>query len=592
MPLIAALSAGCSQDEGFGEVEPPATFIEDYEVVLENAPEGDIADVAEAALEVYLRQDDGANSRAFLVQRAQGDLDTLRRLLRSRGYFEGDATVEVSPPEAEEVTLTFRLDPGPRYTLADHRVELTELGDTPPQIDLARLGSPIGGPAVAEAILQAETRAVGRLRLAGFAYARFSERDAVADPETKTIEVTSLIQAGRRYDIGAIGFEGVTAVEEDYLRTYFEIAPGEQFNGAKLRETQRRLRDTGLFTSVRIARPPEPPADGILPLTIRVEERKPRTVTAGLRYDTDEGPEAFGRLTHRNLLGRNETATAEAITGLEEQTIALRYREPQYLRDRQALVASIELGRENSDAFDALTTDLHLGLERELTPRWTVGLGVSAEFARIRDEGETTDSQLFGLPAYLIYDSTDDPLDPKEGLRARLETTPYTGFSEDPVGFFVLDVTASTYVALTRDGAYVLALRGRAASIVGATLDDVPATKRLYGGGDQSVRGYAEDFVGPLDPFNDPVGGRAALEAGVELRARIWGDLGGVVFIDAGSITEAQAPDFRNGIQVAAGLGLRYYSPVGPLRFDVGVPLDARDADDPFQFYISIGQAF
>ncbi|MEM9199794.1 MAG: POTRA domain-containing protein, partial [Pseudomonadota bacterium] len=222
MPLIIALSAGCSQDEGFGEVEPPATFIEDYEVVLENAPQDDIADVAEAALEVYLRQDDGANSRAFLVQRAQGDLDTLRRLLRSRGYFEGDATVEVSPPEAEEVTLTFRLDPGPLYTLADHRVELTELGDPPPQIDLARLGSPIGGPAVAEAILQAETRAVGRLRLAGFAYARFSERDAVADPETKTIEVTSLIQAGRRYDIGEIGFEGVTAVEEDYLRTYFE----------------------------------------------------------------------------------------------------------------------------------------------------------------------------------------------------------------------------------------------------------------------------------------------------------------------------------------------------------------------------------
>ncbi|MEL7349611.1 MAG: BamA/TamA family outer membrane protein, partial [Pseudomonadota bacterium] len=110
--------------------------------------------------------------------------------------------------------------------------------------------------------------------------------------------------------------------------------------------------------------------------------------------------------------------------------------------------------------------------------------------------------------------------------------------------------------------------------------------------GSGSVRGFAEDFVGPIGPDNDPTGGRSVFEAGVELRFPIFGDLGGVVFVDSGAVTEDPVPTFDEGLQVAAGGGFRYYSPVGPIRLDVGVPLNGRDVDDSFQLYISIGQAF
>lgn len=595
-----ALIAGCSQDDGFGDVEPPETFIEDYQVVLQDAPEGDIADVAEDALEVFLRQDDGANSRNFLVQRAQGDLDTLRRLLRSRGYYEGDATVEITPPEAEEVVLTFRLIPGPRYTLAAHRLVLTDPADpasvapqdAPPALDLADLGSPVGRPAVAEPIVAAEDRAVGRLRRAGFAYARFRNRDAVQDLEAKTIEVTTVIEPGLRYRIGEISFAGVTAVDEAYLRTYLEAEPGEIFDGSKLQETQRRLRGTGLFNAVGITRPAEPPADGILPLTIAVEERLPRTVAAGVRYDTTEGPEVFGRLTHRNLLGENETGTIEATVGQELIEFDAELRKPQFLRDRQILVARVVARTEDREAYDGPTLISSLGLERSLTPRWTVGLGAAVELSRITDNRGTKESSFLGLPAFIAYDSTNDFLDPRTGERLRISATPYTGPSDGQnLSFLMLDVTASAYVPLTLDRNYVLAVRGRLGSVQGVEFDDIPANYRLYAGGGDSVRGYGRDLVGPIDAFNSPTGGLSVVELGAELRAEFVTDIGGVLFLEAGSVTEDNTPQFED-IQVAAGFGLRYYSPVGPVRFDIGFPINPRDVDDPFQFYVSIGQAF
>lgn len=601
--LLALLAvAGCARDDGFSEIPPPETQLETYEVVIEGAPPGDIEDVAEEALQVYLLQEDGAPSRAFLRRRALGDVDTLKRLLRSRGYYEGSVEVALSRPDrggeaaetpGEVVTVTFRIAPGPVYTLAAHRLETGPGDEALPPLDPAEFGSPVGGPAAAAPIVSAEDAAVGALRRAGFAYARFVERSAVADPEAKTIEVTSRLDPGLRYRIGAVSYEGVSSVPEEYLRTLETTREGEVYDGAKLRDFQRRLLETGLFTAVRVEPPEDPPPANGLPIRVTLEERKPRTVAAGIRYDSSEGPEVYGRLTHRNLLGRNEEATIETTAGLEFQEIAVSFRKPQFRRDRQALVAGLDLSREDRDAYDALQGEIGVGLERRLSRHWSAGVGLSFEVARIDDAGVTSDVFLWGVPAFVEYDSTDDPLDPKRGIRSRLELTPLTGDNDaDAVAFVVADLTASTYFALSEDGAWVLALRGRLGSVLGEDLPSIPVNHRLYAGGGASVRGYALDFIGPLDAQNDPVGGRSALELGAEIRARVWGDIGGVLFIEAGSVSPRAFPDFDEGMQVAAGLGLRYYSPVGPLRFDVGFPLNGRDADDPFQFYLAIGQAF
>jgi translocation and assembly module TamA len=107
------------------------------------------------------------------------------------------------------------------------------------------------------------------------------------------------------------------------------------------------------------------------------------------------------------------------------------------------------------------------------------------------------------------------------------------------------------------------------------------------------VRGYKFQSIGPLDSNNDPLGGRSLVEVSAEARIRIVGPFGIVPFIDGGQVYEEIYPRLSSEeLQWAAGLGLRYYSPVGPIRFDVATPINPRGIDDPFQFYISIGQAF
>jgi translocation and assembly module TamA len=121
----------------------------------------------------------------------------------------------------------------------------------------------------------------------------------------------------------------------------------------------------------------------------------------------------------------------------------------------------------------------------------------------------------------------------------------------------------------------------------------VPASQRFYAGGGGSVRGYKYQSIGPLDSKNDPLGGRSLVELNAEARIKIIDQFGIVPFVDGGQVYDEVYPELTSGdLQWAAGLGLRYYSPVGPIRFDVAFPLNPRGIDDPFQFYISIGQAF
>jgi translocation and assembly module TamA len=228
-----------------------------------------------------------------------------------------------------------------------------------------------------------------------------------------------------------------------------------------------------------------------------------------------------------------------------------------------------------------------------VTDHWRGGLGALTEASQIEDDGDDSTVYLLGAPFFAAYDGSNDLLDPTRGARLRLEATPFVGTQDNAdTEFLTLNAVGSIYQPLDDSRGYVLAARGRVASILASDLDSVPATRRLYSGGGGSVRGYAEDFVGPLDDDNDPIGGRSAIEAGIELRARLYGDIGGVIFAEAGSVSTQGFPDFADGVQAAAGLGLRYYSPAGPIRIDFAVPVNPRSADDAFQVYFSIGQAF
>ncbi|MEM9043958.1 MAG: autotransporter assembly complex family protein [Pseudomonadota bacterium] len=601
--LSLALLSACADNDGLNEplFQKPETAIE-YETEITGLPDEAATDIAEKALATFQREDDGAQSVAFLRRRASSDEAVVQKLLRSRGYYQGSVEITVTPIQPEEgtevtqATVLFEVDPGPVFTLASHDFEISSRGLSP-ELTAAEFGAPIGEPASAAAILDAENLAVLRLRESGFPYAARGKRQALADLEAKTIEVVTPIDAGPLAVYGNLTFEGLDEVEEAYLRTYLDFDVGQTFAQEELEDYQDELLATDLFDSISVRAPEDPPegeAPVSLPITVAATERKKRTVGASARYNTDDGPSVKLDYENRNLFGSNETFTAEAIAGLDLQSLTFGYREPQYLRDGQEFITQFKISNEADDAFDAQTATLTAGISRKLSDFWTVGAGGLLEASLIDDslEGES-ESYLFGIPLSATYDGSDDLLNPTKGSRLLAQVTPFVGsFDESFASFLTIDTRGSTYYDITGTKDYVLAARGRAGFILTDELSTVPDTRRLYSGGGSSVRGFEQRSIGPLDAAGDPTGGLSVLELNGEFRGTISGDLGGVVFVDAGSVSEEIAPNFEEGVQVAAGVGIRYYSPAGPIRVDIAFPLNGRGNDDTFQFYFSIGQAF
>lgn len=622
--LLAGWLAGCSTTESTDEplFAAPETAL-DYEVVLEGAPSEYVASLMERSLALYRQQEKGAASTAFLRRRAEGDIATAQKILRSRGYYQAEIETDVEappepdpaaapeepdpdtdgtpppvggerPPERPVAKAVFRITPGPQLTLAQHRLLVVDSGGTlPDPLEAAELGSPVGGPALAAAIVSAEGAAVAKLRREGRPYAKFRNRTAEADLEAGTLEVDSVIAAGPFYTYGEIEISGAPNVDPDFIQSYVPWEDGAVLNTEELKEFQSELFGTSLFSGVRVSPPEAPPLGPAAPVILELEEAPFRTVSLGARYGTDEGAAVRASFEHRNIFGAGERLGLNAELGVEDQIASVTFLKPQIWRPGQNLTAGLELRHIDDNAYQELGTTLTVGLTRELTERWTVGAGGLIEASQI-DEGMGEETAvLFGLPLFAAYDSSDDELDATRGQRLRFSVTPFTGvFQDEATNFLTLEARGSAYQDLLGDKRFVLAERGRIGTIVAGERARVPATRRFYSGGGGSVRGYESDLIGPLDAANDPIGGLSVIEAGIELRARIWGDIGGVVFADAGAVSEGRVPDFADGLQVGAGAGLRYYSPIGPVRIDIAVPVNGRDVDDSFQAYLSIGQAF
>ena len=257
----------------------------------------------------------------------------------------------------------------------------------------------------------------------------------------------------------------------------------------------------------------------------------------------------------------------------------------------------------DSDAFDARTVALVGSYERISTLLfqkkfgWAFGGEILATDERNRVIGGIARPRqtffigsLFGR---VTYDTSDSLLNPMEGFRLSAFAAPEVSRSNNDEDYYIrLQGDASLYQKM--NDSVVLAGRLRLASIQGSELPGIAPSRRLYAGGGGSVRGYGFQAIGPTNDLGEPTGGRSLVEVSAEARIKTGlfeGALSVVPFFDAGAVSIAQTPDF-NFVKYGAGLGVRYDSGFGPLRLDVGVPINPGPFDSPVAVYISLGQAF
>lgn len=607
---------------------PPAPGEFRYTVVLEGqvAELKGVADDIRASATLFKLSDRPVPARFVLEKRLDLDRALLRRLMDSRGYYGARITGTIG--EGAEPRVTLNVDPGPLYRLG----KLTVLGTEGSAAD-PELMKPIeanlkpGDPAVASAVLSAEATFLARLRDAGHLAAKVEKRDAVVDHATRTLDVTWRFDPGPLALAGPVTVTPVEGVDSGLIAGRVDLKRGEVLNRDRLDELRGDLNDLGVFSTVQVS--PDATkmaADGSVPVNITLGARKKHTIGASANFASDTGGGVEGHWTDRNLWGGAESLELSAglgrlsysgVTTDTEYQAGATLTVPDALTSFSKLSFATRVLSENPDAYRRKAWENTLRQSQRFSGGWTGSVGATAIYQSVKDrtdddddayedliggnEGdkETVRSWLLGLPVALRQDTTDSLLDPTEGFRLTVGTTPYKQIGGSDTQWWLLDNSASSYVDLgrvlneeARKGRIVAAGRVRLANILGSSLDKLPANQRLFAGGGGSVRGYKFQSVGPLDSHDDPLGGRSAIELNSELRIKVTDSIGIVPFVDAGNVDTSSFPKFQNDVAIGTGLGLRYYSPVGPIRADFAVPLTKRPSDDPWELYISLGQAF
>ena len=569
-----------------------------YEVRLEGIGEGDLLDLLRASSQLLALADKPPATTIGLRRRAEDDIGRLQTALRSEGYYDSKIDLDIDG-DAKPVLIRLQIDEGPRYDVAAYEVSYADAAAPAEAIrpTLEEIGVSLGMPARAPTVVASEQRLIELLQERGHPFARVADRKTFIDRERRAMTVQLAVDAGRAATFGPLVFTGQEEVGEDYLRRLADWSEGVTYDRRVLRDLQRRLSSTGLFSTVNAETGAEVAEDGSLPVTVSLVEREHRSIGATVAFSTDIGPSLELFWEHRNLLGQNEQLRVGATGSLIEQTGQIEFRKPTFLRNDQDLLANLRGGFEDTDAYERQSVDSVIALERPFLDNWRGSAGVSFGYEIIDEKadngvGERT-FQLFGLPLTATRDTTDDPLDPHSGTRLQLALTPTTGVGSENLLFLTASAGGSAYYAIDEDERFVLAGRARVGSILGEKTEVLPASRRFYAGGGGSIRGYEYQLVGPLDDDEDPFGGTSLVELGGELRVRVTEEIGVVPFIDGGTVYDDPIPTGDETLRWAAGLGLRYFTGFGPIRLDVAFPLNPRDGvDETFQFYISFGQAF
>jgi len=486
-----------------------------------------------------------------------------------------------------------------------------------------------GSPAEADPILAAVSALPRPLHEQGYPFAKVSKTRYTLNREERSLNALAVVDVGPPALMGEPLISGTDEVSPEYLKRLVTWKAGQPWDARLMDEYRIALQQLGLFRSVNVR--PQPLKDtgngerdkadagaesgtdegtesGIVPQTpagteradnsltvpvlVDVAETAFRTVSASARYSTDEGFGVQLGWEHRNFFGSGELLKLKAPVSQDLQGLFADFEKPAFGRRDQKLLASAAAFREESDAYTQRATRGSVGLERRLSRYWWAEGRLAAENGTLDEGFGVTDYRFLSVSLTVKRDTRDDPLNPTSGTRFSLTAAPHSGYYDGSFSMVAAKGEASGYYAPFGPDSVVLAGRVAAGTMLGANDESIPASLRYYAGGGGSVRGYAYQALGPRDAKGDPQGGKSFQEINLEARIPVTESIGVVPFVDAGMVYEDSFPKWGQDLDWAVGLGLRYLTPVGPVRVDLAFPLTRIGDDERYQLYISIGQAF
>lgn len=601
----------------FGSAETDEDLVigepQNYEVEFIVAPDDELERTLRNASTLWSDRDEPASGAAGLLAKARGDYRRLLAALYGEARYGGSISITVDgreaadiPPDAvlsEPASVVVTVNPGPEFSFA--RADIVNpappTSDRRDQVDdPADEGYAPGEPARSGAVLRAERLAVEAWRQQGHAKAEIADRRVEALHDSNQIDAGITVDPGRRAVYGPVDVQSTERMDPAFVAWMTGLRQGEEYDPDDIERAGTRIARMDVFRAARFQEADMIDANGMLPITMIVQERLPRRFGVGGSYSTIDGLGLETFWLHRNLFGRAEQLRLDARVGGIGQTfrpdeftyrVGATFTKPGVYTPDTDFSSSIFGDREVLEAYTRTAVRAEAGISHLFTEELSGRIFANVGHAQFEDnEFGRRDFTTVGLLGGLTYDSRDNAADATEGIFAE---TLFEPFYEFQYGNPAFKATAEgrTYFGFGDENRFVLAGRLKIGSLVGPSIAELPPDMLFFAGGGGSVRGYAYRNIGvPVD--SGIVGGRSLAEASIEARARVTDSIGLVGFVDAGMVGADPIPDFSEDVRVGVGAGLRYLTGLGPIRFDVAVPLDRRPGDPSVGFYVGIGQAF
>lgn len=577
-----------------------AIALEDVQITVLGS-DSDLESAINSASLVKTTKEDGETDPRDVMAAALAEYGRLTEVLYANGYYGGVVRVSVDGREAGRIpvfnlpaiinTIAITVDPGTPFTFGIARVAPLAPDTALPE------GFRTGERAKSTHIQSAVDAAHLAWRQAGHPKADLTRQDITANHNRSTLSADIGFTPGPKARFGEMTQTTDSAVRTDRVARIAGFPKGQVYSPEALDKVATRLRRTGAFSSVALTEAEILNPDDTLDVGLALADEKPRRFGFGAELSSLAGIGVSAFWMHRNFLGGAERFRVEGeVSGIGGQHGGIDYRlgtrleQPATFGPDTTAFGFATAAYEDEPAYISHNLDLGVGMTRIFSDTLTGEIGVGLHYSDTTDVFGNREFFHLTLPVGLTWDRRNDLLDPTSGTFVRAEVTPFLSLNDAGSGARGF-VDARAYRGVGDGDRFVLAGRVQAGSVYSDSIQDIPPEYLFFSGGGNSVRGQPYQSLGIPVGTDDLRGGRSYLAVSTELRANITDTIGVVAFADAGHISDDSLFGGDGDWHAGAGLGLRYKTPIGPLRLDVAGPISGNTGDG-VQIYLGIGQAF
>jgi len=524
----------------------------------------------------------GDRDEEALLRFSRGAEEQARKAAQALGYYQPQISSEVKG--GEKPRLVLNIDPGEPVHLRNVTIRVdgpaaSLKGFRVPKSDQLKSGAVLnhGHYEDAKRLIQNQASRYG------FFSGRFTRQKLAVDPQAGVADIELVYESGPRYALGKVSFAGDTPFDEDLLQRMVPFKAGTPYDSELIAELNQALQSSGYFEGVRVDAAPTAAAAEVIPVAVQLETRKPRTMGLGLGFSTDVGPRAKANWTRHWVNAQGHSYGWEAEISAPRQNVGLFYDIPldPPLTDKLRFAGGYQ--NEEISNTDTLSKLLTLGPEwhSKLPSGWqrVISLKWQREEYRLGDDSGLSNLLMPGIS--YSYLRSDNRIDPHNGYRLQFDSkVAKEGLGSD---------TNLLYGTVLLKGLTTVwdnhRFLGRVQFGGSATngYKKVPPSLRFFAGGDQSVRGYDYQSLSPENSDGDRIGGRYMVAGSVEYQYSIAEKWRLATFVDQGnSFDKLELPNLKTGV----GVGVRWISPVGPIRLDLARALDD---DGGIRLHFSMG---